>query len=410
MKTYKCLILCIMAASVAMYGCSSDDEPQNEQAHSRMNMTQEQSLISTAETDLAFGLFECMYADAESNENVLFSPLSKDLCYALVTNAIYEKDRTSILNAYNASSVDVLNDFNNARLDYFSYNSLNSKVLFANSLWANSLTMTNRDEFASMCEMQKRYYDAETRIMHFGKDNVRSAINDWCSSKTHGLISEYLKDDPTENSQCIFLNAMYFKCAWKHTFKKSKTAMETFYSADGKQVITKTPMMTDNREVAVTESSNISAFMMPYSSCNYSAVFILPHEGKTIKDILPEAKRMLATRLLDETNTVMCTIGIPRFSSENSKDITTYVESTGINISGKEMFGFGRIANTRTKQAVALSVDENGTEAAAITSTDMDTSVGKQIEIILNRPFLMIVKDDNHGSILLMAAIQMPKE
>ena len=119
---------------------------------------------------------------------------------------------------------------------------------------------------------------------------------------------------------------------------------------------------------------------------------------------------MLATRLLDETNTVMCTIGIPRFSSENSKDITTYVESTGINISGKEMFGFGRIANTRTKQAVALSVDENGTEAAAITSTDMDTSVGKQIEIILNRPFLMIVKDDNHGSILLMAAIQMPKE
>ena len=410
MKAYKYLMMCIMATSVAMYGCSSDDEPRNEEAHSRMNLTQEQSTISNAETDLAFGFFESMYSDAKAGENVLVSPLSKDLCYALVTNSLYEKDRTSILNVYNASSIEVLNDFNNARLDYFSYNSSKAKVLFANSLWANSLTMKDRDEFASMCEMQKRYYDAETRIMDFGKDDVRNAINDWCSSKTYGLIPEYLKDDPTDVSQCIFLNAMYFKCAWKYTFKKDNTVTKPFYTSDGKQVVTNIPMMTDNREVAVVTGNEMSAFMMPYSACNYSAVFILPHEGKTIKDILPEAKRMLATRALDNANTITCTIGIPRFSSESSKNITPYVESTGIDISGKEMLGFGQIVNARTIQAVTLSVDENGTEAAAVTSTDMDTSVGKNFEIILNRPFMMIVKDDNHGSILLMAAIQMPQE
>ena len=31
MKTYKYLMMCIMAASVAMYGCSSDDEPNKEE-------------------------------------------------------------------------------------------------------------------------------------------------------------------------------------------------------------------------------------------------------------------------------------------------------------------------------------------------------------------------------------------
>ena len=31
MKTYKYLMICIMATSVAMYGCSSDDEPNKEE-------------------------------------------------------------------------------------------------------------------------------------------------------------------------------------------------------------------------------------------------------------------------------------------------------------------------------------------------------------------------------------------
>lgn len=56
MKTYKYLMMCIMAASVAMYGCSSDDEPNKEEqkrennenvtpAKARMQLTDEQDAI-----------------------------------------------------------------------------------------------------------------------------------------------------------------------------------------------------------------------------------------------------------------------------------------------------------------------------------------------------------------------------
>ena len=65
MKTYKYLMMCIMAASVAMYGCSSDDEPNKEEqkrennenvtpAKARMQLTDEQDAISLAETKVAF--------------------------------------------------------------------------------------------------------------------------------------------------------------------------------------------------------------------------------------------------------------------------------------------------------------------------------------------------------------------
>lgn len=105
---------------------------------------------------------------------------------------------------------------------------------------------------------------------------------------------------------------------------------------------------------------------------------------------------------------------MPRFQTDSNEDITSAVEATGISFDNKGLIGYGRINSSRTLQAVNLIVDESGTRAAAASATLFVISNGSgdknPYEIILNRPFLMIVKDDNHGSILLMAAIQMPKE
>lgn len=139
MKTYKCLILCIMAASVAMYGCSSDDEPNKEEqkrennenvtpAKARMQLTDEQDAISLAETKVAFKFFENVYDKHRVDENVLTSPLSKDILFGMVTNALYDADRADILEVYGASTMESVNDFNSKRLEYFAYDTETAKV------------------------------------------------------------------------------------------------------------------------------------------------------------------------------------------------------------------------------------------------------------------------------------------
>ena len=426
MKTYKYLMMCIIAASVAMYGCSSDgDEPNNGEqkqeneenvtpAKARMQLTEEQDAISLAETKVAFKFFESVYDTHKADENVLTSPLSKDILFGMVTNALYDADRADILEVYGASTMESVNDFNSKRLEYFAYDTETAKVFFANSLWANSLLMTDQPAFMAMADNQKKVYNAETSILDFGKEDVRTLINKWCSTHSQGLIPELLNEEVGKETQSVFVNAIYFKCPWKSEFDKKDTKSEGFYDYAGTTQIKKIQMMKGWRSVAAITNNRMSAFAFPYSGCNYSAVFVLPAEGLTIKDILGDVEDMLISRALDNVKETPYHIGVPRFQTESKEDITPAVEATGVSLDDKGLIGYGKINGSRTLQAVNLIVDESGTRAAAASATFLVISNGSgdktPYEIMLNRPFLMIVKDDNHGSILLMAAIQMPKE
>ncbi len=426
MRTYKYLMMCIMAASVAVYGCSSDGDELNKKdqkqenkenvtpAKARMQLTDEQDAISLAETKVAFKFFESVYDTHRADENVLTSPLSKDILFGMVTNALYDADRADILEVYGASTMESVNDFNSKRLEYFAYDTETAKVFFANSIWANSLLMTDQPAFMAMADNQKKVYNAETSILDFGKEDVRTLINKWCSTHTQGLIPEFLKKGVEKETQSVFVNAIYFRCPWKSEFDKKDTKSEVFYDYAGTTQIQQIQMMKGWRSVAAITNNRMSAFAFPYSGCNYSAVFVLPAEGLTIKDILGDVENMLISRALDNVKETPCHIGVPRFQTDSNEDITSAVEATGISFNDKGLIGYGRINGSRTLQAVNLIVDESGTRAAAASATFIVISNGSgdknPYEIMLNRPFLMIVKDDNHGSILLMAAIQMPKE
>ena len=274
--------------------------------------------------------------------------------------------------------------------------------------------MTDQPAFMAMADNQKKNYKAETTILDFGKEDVRALINKWCSTHTQGLIPELLKKEVEKVTQSVFVNTIYFKCPWKSEFDKKDTKSEGFYDYAGTTQIKKVQMMKGWRSVAAITNNRMSAFAFPYSGCNYSAVFVLPAEGLTIKDILGDVEDMLISRTLDNVKETPYHIGVPRFQTDSNEDITSAVEATGISFDNKGLIGYGRINSSRTLQAVNLIVDESGTRAAAASATLFVTSNGSgdknPYEIMLNRPFLMIVKDDNHGSILLMAAIQMPKE
>lgn len=143
MKTYKLTLLGIVALFAT--GCSSEaNEGQDNGPKSRMEMNAEEEAISEAEIENAFAVFEDMATTvAPYQDNIVYSPLSKDLCLGMVANALVDGDRDRIVGKMGASSATALNEFNKNRLNYFSYNNEKAKVFFANSIWANSQWMTS---------------------------------------------------------------------------------------------------------------------------------------------------------------------------------------------------------------------------------------------------------------------------
>ena len=332
MKTYKLTLLGIVALFVT--GCSSDaNERQDNGPKSRMEMTTEEEAISEAEIKSAFTVFEGLYSDEMSvsdRENVMLSPLSLDLCLGMTSNAFAKADRNDIVGRLGASSAAALNEFNKNRINYFSYNGKRAKVSFANSVWANSLTMKSEQDFASAMGDIKKYYDAESRTIDFGANDMKSMINNWCSNKTNGLIPEFLKDEPSVLIQAMFINAMYFDCQWEEPFEKSATKTKPFYSPNGVQRQGDVEMMFGERFVPIFEADNYSMFALPYADCNYSAVFVLPSKDKHIADILPDVRDALLTRKIDNASPQKYIIGIPKFKTEYSNYITDYVSNAGI--------------------------------------------------------------------------------
>lgn len=96
MKTYKLTLICTVALFAT--GCSSEaDEGQNK-PKSRMEMNAEEESISEAEIENAFAVFEDMATTvAPYQDNIVYSPLSKDLCLGMVANALVDGDRDRIV-------------------------------------------------------------------------------------------------------------------------------------------------------------------------------------------------------------------------------------------------------------------------------------------------------------------------
>lgn len=404
----KLLLLLTGIISIALFGCSSDEEKGQDGPKSRMELNTEQENINEHEIGVAFDMFCEIYADAKDRENVLFSPLSKDLCLGLFANALVNDDKDYLVKKLGASTTTALNEYNRDRLEYLSYKSKKAKVFFANSVWANLNTMKSEQEFTTGIDIIKQYYDAECRTIDFTQSDVMKMINDWCADKTEGLIPNFLEKAPSPLTTSIFINAMYFSCSWEEPFDKAATKSVSFYAPDGKQRRNSVNMMHDKRKVSYYATENYTAFTLPYEGCNYSAVFVLPSTEKTIADILPDVKDMLIERHLDNAVPKNIIIDIPRFKTDYKKYITKYFESCGIDLNSVKMLGYDK-SNFDVLQATNLIVEEEGTTMAAVSGISGATSPLVEA-IVLNRPFLMLVRDNNMGSILMMAAIQTPKE
>jgi serpin B len=107
---------------------------------------------------------------------------------------------------------------------------------------------------------------------------------------------------------------------------------------------------------------------------------------------------------------------MPKFDFESSFDLGETLAAMGMPDAFTELADFSGMTGNRDLliQAVVhkafVSVDEEGTEAAAATAVvaGLTSAPGDPVELIIDRPFVFLIRDDETGAILFLGRVVNP--
>jgi serpin B len=257
-------------------------------------------------------------------------------------------------------------------------------------------------------------YGAGLRAVDFqgGPEKAREAINAWVAQETQERIKEIAPPGSVSaNTRLILANAIYFKAGWDYPFKESATANGAFTLLDGSQVIV--PLMHQETRLAYAEGESYQAVQLPYSGQVVDMWVILPAEsrfedvqGRLGVDLIEAVQRNAEARRVILT--------LPLFGFETSLELHDLFKETGmahvfcpaLDFEGMAEGG-GLCVDTALHRAT-ITINEEGTEAAAATMVAVPVEQVQDVEMAVNRPFLFVIVARETGAILFMGRVLDP--
>jgi serpin B len=285
----------------------------------------------------------------------------------------------------------------------------------ANAIWgqkgygfrAKFLRVLRKDYRADLQEVDFRQAEAAAGL-----------INGWVEQATggkiHDLVSEDAVADPT---RMVLVDAIYFRSNWAHKFRSGSTKGGPFKLSAEKSV--SVPVMRQELAIPYLETSDFQCVELPYKAQALSMLVFLPRklDGLAALERTFTAEN-LATwgRRLKETNVVL---SLPKFSITSQFQLAQALRAMGM----EDAFDVdradfsGMTAQEKLNIAAVIhktfvSVDEEGTEAAAATAVKM-ASLGPPGEpkvFNADHPFLFLIRHNATGEILFMGRLANPKE
>ena len=239
-------------------------------------------------------------------------------------------------------------------------------------------------------------------------------VNKWCSDKTNGKIAKIV--DSVQDLEMCILNAVYFNGKWRNTFNKNSTFNLAFVKENGEEK--EVPMMGQVYDGAqFYEDEKMQMLLIPYTEQGLEAVICLPNTKTKIDDFISGLTNDYLCNALLYTETKKVNATIPKFKIESTIECKELLQSMGIKIAFSDGADFSKMTKeTKLKisevtQKTYIDVNEEGTEAAAVTKVGMKRCMMADprdipVRFLCNRPFLFMVwNHDVKDMCLFMAKI-----
>ena len=408
-------IICYAIAGIvlATVSCGKNDgnEGNVEPAHP-IDLTVKQSDKVNGDNAFALRLFQ-LIARQDDGENAFISPLSVAMAMGMLYNGTSGDARTEMAQAFGMA--DFTDEEINAYYQKMSQALLDidplTTMLIANSIWYDRDYPVKQSFF----DINKKHYNAEVQGLDFKAPSAVGTINNWCDKNTKGKIKEIIDEIPDEAIMYL-INAVYFKSKWQFQFDKKNSRTAKFTLQSGVQ--TDVTMMEQTADLRYYAHEKLRCVEMPYGNQAFSMVAILPADGKELNTVIESLDNELWQQIVAGLHTANVHLKLPRFKQECEFKLNEPIASLGINLIFCEGYLNGiaddpRLVVSNIKHKTFVEVNEEGTEAAAVTSVEVGyTSIGPSVPVPfhIDRPFLYLIKEKSTGVILFIGRMDHPKE
>ena len=391
-------VLTVLAVMTVMSGTA--------QPKDYIELSDAERQLVASNTKFAFRLIR-QASEGQTDESMLLSPLSITYALGILNNVATGETQQQICEVLGGDgvSVDVINGFCRKMLAESVTIDKETKVMIANNLYVNSARgFVLKPLFV---EKALTYYDAtpETRDFHDGL--TRDVINQWASDHTEGMIKEVLKEDEFDSEVISYLlNALYFKGVWMLPFDEAQTEERPFGTNR-----TAYMMMQTAEDLYYAKNDFCQSVILPYGNGAYEMVVFLPGMDKSVDDVIEGlCNSGLATLDYDSYEVLL---GLPRFKTSTDVRLENIMSQLGMPLAftpmaeftefcGNEMDPNHRVFISLMKQVAKIDVNEEGSEASAVTVIGMkDYAVmpEQRVEFIADRPFVYVIRERSTGAI-----------
>lgn len=399
------ILLLALATGCGLFTDPGTDGPPAQLTSLPRALTEDEIRVSRAANQFAFTLFERLNA-AQPDENVFVSPLSVSFSLGMTMNGAAggTLDQMRQTLGFGAAELDEINEGYRSLLAL--EGSLDPSTTFdiANSVWYRQDFTVNQ----SFIDQVKQVFDAEVRAAPF-TDATKTEVNDWVSSATNGKIPTIL-DEIHPDDVMFLINAIYFKGSWRDQFDKARTTSGPFESITGEQMV---PMMNrDEGEGKIRYGATTTARIgeLTYGNGAFVMTIVVPDQGAGIDELVAGLDTAAWSALLGRMTEADYAVRLPKFKLEYNRQLKEDLIALGMEVPFSEhLADFSRMTAQQVYIAFVqhktfVDVNEEGTEAAAVTNTGMrPTSLPPCL--CVDRPFVFAIRERFSGTILFMGKI-----
>ena len=326
------------------------------------------------------------FATLNRNENIFYSPYGINAALSILANGATGDTQTEILHALNTDNVAALNDGHKRFSDFAATN------------------------------YGKTFAEANLLL-------IDKKITRFVNEKTHGFIPDY-KSIATADTLTDLLNVVYFKGDWAIPFNARYTEKADFTNRDGSKSTVDMMGKTFDEEIAYRADENFCGIKLPYSA-NAAMLLILPTDENSLdvaelwnNQPVEYRESFLDTLQRSYPFDGKVVVRLPKFELDIENGLVDDLKSIGIKKAFDNDAEFFNIVNDtplkigNAKHRAKVKVDEQGTEAAAITEVVMLEGAmpypdrpPKIVYFEAERPFLFVIRDVQSGVTLFAGVV-----
>lgn len=398
--------LCLIAAAGA---CSvTEPGPPAQLTALPRDLTPDEARVAEASNHFAFTLLRRLVAQ-QPNENVFVSPLSVSMSLGMALNGA-SGTTLDQMRATLGFGTEQLAEINAGYRGLMALEAgLDNATTFdiANSVWHRNTIPFHQ----SYLETVKAAFDAQVNASPFDAATV-AQVNDWVSQQTDGRITKILDEIAPEHVMFL-INAIYFKGSWRDGFDPAATRDGDFTTIEGaRQTVKLMSRRKGEGKIRHAFVDGTTVGELSYGNGAFVMTILVPETQQDANAVTATLDTAAWRGFVAPMQEIEGDVVLPRFSMEYERELSDDLAALGMPVpfddSQADFSGMSPLGADMfiafVKHKTFVRVDEEGTEAAAVTNTGIGiTSLPPGLRV--TRPFIFAIRERFSGTILFMGRI-----